>query len=94
MTVIDMGREVTLEFIRVTEAAALKASRWMGRGEKEAADQAAVDAMRGMLDLVSIRGTIIIGEGEKDQAPMLSTSVRKWAAAACETLRWTSPWIR
>ena len=68
---IDMGREVTLEFIRVTEAAALKASRWMGRGEKEAADQAAVDAMRGMLDLVSIRGTIIIGEGEKDQAPML-----------------------
>jgi fructose-1,6-bisphosphatase II len=71
MTVIDMGREVTLEFIRVTEAAALKASRWMGRGDKEAADQAAVDAMRGMLDLVSIRGTIIIGEGEKDQAPML-----------------------
>jgi fructose-1,6-bisphosphatase II len=71
MTVIDMGREVTLEFIRVTEAAALKASRWMGRGDKEAADQAAVDAMRGMLDLVSIRGTIIIGEGEKDKAPML-----------------------
>jgi fructose-1,6-bisphosphatase II len=68
---IDMGREVTLEFIRVTEAAALKASRWMGRGDKEAADQAAVDAMRGMLDLVSIRGTVIIGEGEKDQAPML-----------------------
>jgi fructose-1,6-bisphosphatase II len=71
MPVIDIGREVTLEFIRVTEAAALKASRWMGRGDKEAADQAAVDAMRGMLDLVSIRGTIIIGEGEKDQAPML-----------------------
>jgi len=70
-TAMDMGREVTLEFIRVTEAAALKASRWMGRGDKEAADQAAVDAMRGMLDLVSIRGTIIIGEGEKDQAPML-----------------------
>ena len=68
---VDMGREVTLEFIRVTEAAALKASRWMGRGDKEAADQAAVDAMRGMLDLVSIRGTIVIGEGEKDKAPML-----------------------
>lgn len=68
---MEIGREVTLEFIRVTEAAALKASRWMGRGDKEAADQAAVDAMRGMLDLVSIRGTIIIGEGEKDQAPML-----------------------
>lgn len=68
---IDMGREVTLEFIRVTEAAALKASRWMGKGDKAAADQAAVDAMRGMLDLVAIRGTIIIGEGEKDKAPML-----------------------
>ena len=68
---IDLGREVTLEFIRVTEAAALKASRWMGRGDKNAADQAAVDAMRGMLDLVNVRGTIVIGEGEKDQAPML-----------------------
>jgi len=68
---IDLGREVTLEFIRVTEAAALKASRWMGRGDKQAADQAAVDAMRGMLDLVNVRGRIVIGEGEKDQAPML-----------------------
>lgn len=68
---IDRGREITLEFIRVTEAAALTASRWMGRGDKNAADQAAVDAMRGMLDLVAISGTIVIGEGEKDQAPML-----------------------
>ncbi len=68
---IDMGREITLEFIRVTEAAALMASRWMGKGDKIAADQAAVDAMRGMLDFVAIRGTIIIGEGEKDKAPML-----------------------
>jgi fructose-1,6-bisphosphatase II len=68
---MDLGREVTLEFIRVTEAAALKASRWMGRGDKHAADQAAVDAMRGMLDLVNVRGTIVIGEGEKDRAPML-----------------------
>jgi fructose-1,6-bisphosphatase II len=68
---IDMGREITLEFIRVTEAAALRASRWMGKGDKASADQAAVDAMRGMLDLVAIRGTIIIGEGEKDHAPML-----------------------
>ncbi len=68
---IDMGREITLEFIRVTEAAALKASRWMGMGNKDAADQAAVDAMRGMLDFVAIRGTIVIGEGEKDKAPML-----------------------
>jgi fructose-1,6-bisphosphatase II len=68
---MDLSREVTLEFIRVTEAAALKASRWMGRGDKNAADQSAVDAMRGMLDLVNVRGTIVIGEGEKDQAPML-----------------------
>ncbi|MEI6309611.1 MAG: class II fructose-bisphosphatase [bacterium] len=67
----DLTREITLEFVRVTEAAALKASRWMGKGNKEAADQAAVDAMRGMLDLVAIRGRVIIGEGEKDEAPML-----------------------
>jgi len=67
----DLTREITLEFVRVTEAAALKASRWMGKGDKEAADQAAVDAMRGMLDLVAIRGRVIIGEGEKDEAPML-----------------------
>ncbi len=67
----DLTREITLEFVRVTEAAALRASRWMGKGDKEAADRAAVDAMRGMLDLINIRGTIIIGEGEKDKAPML-----------------------
>ncbi len=67
----DYSREITLELVRVTEAAALRASRWMGKGDKIAADQAAVDAMRGMLDLVDIRGTVAIGEGEKDQAPML-----------------------
>lgn len=67
----DLTREITLEFVRVTEAAALKASRWMGKGDKNEADRAAVDAMRGMLDLVNIRGTVIIGEGEKDEAPML-----------------------
>lgn len=67
----DYSREITLELVRVTEAAALKASRWMGKGDKNAADQAAVDAMRGMLDLVDIRGTVAIGEGEKDEAPML-----------------------
>lgn len=72
----DLTREITLEFVRVTEAAALKASRWMGKGNKEAADQAAVDAMRGMLDLVAIRGRVIIGEGEKDEAPMLYVGER------------------
>ena len=55
----------------MTEAAALGAARWIGRGDKEAADQAAVDGMRGMLDSVSMRGVVVIGEGEKDEAPML-----------------------
>lgn len=68
---MDMSREITLEFARVTEAAALKAARWMGKGDKNAADKAATDAMRGMLDLVNITGTVVIGEGEKDEAPML-----------------------
>ena len=67
----EKSREITLEMVRVTEAAALRASRWMGRGDKERADAAAVDAMRGMLDYVGIDGTVVIGEGEKDQAPML-----------------------
>ncbi len=67
----DMTREITLEFVRVTEAAALKASRWLGKGNKIEADRAATDAMRGMLDLVNIKGRIVIGEGEKDEAPML-----------------------
>jgi fructose-1,6-bisphosphatase II len=64
-------RNLALELVRVTEAAALAAAHWMGRGDKEAADQAAVDAMRLMMDSVSMAGTVVIGEGEKDQAPML-----------------------
>ena len=64
-------RNLALELVRVTEAAALAAAHWMGRGDKEAADQAAVDAMRLMMDSVSMSGTVVIGEGEKDQAPML-----------------------
>jgi fructose-1,6-bisphosphatase II len=64
-------RNLALELVRVTEAAALAAGHWMGRGDKEAADQAAVDAMRLMMDSVSMHGTVVIGEGEKDQAPML-----------------------
>jgi fructose-1,6-bisphosphatase II len=57
--------------VRVTEAAALAAGRWIGRGDKNRADEAAVDAMRLMIDSVSMRGTVVIGEGEKDNAPML-----------------------
>jgi fructose-1,6-bisphosphatase II len=64
-------RNLAMELVRVTEAAALAAGRWVGRGDKEAADQAAVDAMRLMLDTVSMDGFVVIGEGEKDQAPML-----------------------
>ena len=64
-------RNLALELVRVTEAAALAAGRWVGRGEKESADQAAVDAMRLMLGTVSMDGVVVIGEGEKDKAPML-----------------------
>jgi fructose-1,6-bisphosphatase II len=64
-------RNLALELVRVTEAAALAAGRWVGRGDKEAADGAAVDAMRLMIDSVSMSGTVVIGEGEKDKAPML-----------------------
>jgi len=64
-------RNLALELVRVTESAATFASRWIGRGDKIAADQAAVDAMRLMINTVSMRGVVVIGEGEKDEAPML-----------------------
>lgn len=66
-----MIRELTMEFARVTEAAAIAAARWMGRGDKEAADGAAVVAMRAVFSTVQIDGTVVIGEGEMDEAPML-----------------------
>ena len=66
-----MDRNLALEIVRVTEAAALSAARLMGRGEKDAADQAAVTAMRHAFESLSIRGTVVIGEGERDEAPML-----------------------
>ena len=66
-----MDRNLALEAVRVTEAAALSASRLMGRGDEKAADQAAVDAMRRALNGLSIRGRVVIGEGERDEAPML-----------------------
>ncbi len=64
-------RNLALELVRVTEAAALAAARLVGKGDKEAADQAAVDAMRFVLDSVAMDGLVVIGEGEKDEAPML-----------------------
>jgi fructose-1,6-bisphosphatase II len=64
-------RNLALELVRVTESAAMAAGRWIGRGDKISADQAAVDGMRLMLDTVSMSGVVVIGEGEKDEAPML-----------------------
>jgi fructose-1,6-bisphosphatase class II len=66
-----MDRNLALEFVRITEAAALSSARWMGKGDEKAADQAAVDAMRKAFDSVRIDGTVVIGEGERDEAPML-----------------------
>lgn len=68
---IQTDRNLALELVRVTEAAALSASRWIGRGKKNEADGAAVEAMRKAFDAVSINGTVVIGEGEMDEAPML-----------------------
>src|SRR5574342_963037 len=67
----DPTRNLALELARVTEAAAMAAGRFMGRGDKEAADQAAVNAMRTVLQTVDMDGIVVIGEGEKDNAPML-----------------------
>ncbi len=66
-----MDRNLALEVVRVTEAAALAASKLVGRGDKDGADQAAVDAMRGALNALDIQGRVVIGEGERDEAPML-----------------------
>ena len=68
---VHVDRNLALELVRVTEAAGLAASRWMGRGDKNAADGAAVEAMRRAFDTVAISGTVVIGEGEMDEAPML-----------------------
>src|ERR1700743_1949940 len=64
-------RNLALELVRVTEAAAMSAGRWVGRGDKIGGDGAAVDAMRMLIGTVSMNGVVVIGEGEKDKAPML-----------------------
>ena len=66
-----MDRNLALELVRATEAAALASARWMGRGDERAADQAAVDAMRTVLNRIEMDAMVVIGEGERDQAPML-----------------------
>jgi fructose-1,6-bisphosphatase II len=73
---IRPDRNLAMELVRVTEAAAVAGSRWMGRGDKDGADAAAVDAMRFVLSNVSMDGVVVIGEGEKDQAPMLYNGER------------------
>src|SRR5881275_1325927 len=64
-------RNLALELVRVTEAAAMAAGRWVGKGDKNGADGVAVNAMRTLISTVGMRGTVVIGEGEKDNAPML-----------------------
>lgn len=64
-----MDRNFSMELVRVTEAAALAAGRWMGRGKKDEADEAATQAMRDMFNSIHMRGTVVIGEGEMDEAP-------------------------
>ena len=84
-------RNLALELVRVTEAAAMGAGRWIGRGDKIAADQAAVDAMRAMLDTVAMSGVVVIGEGEKDEAPMLYNGEHVGDGS---NPRWASPSTR
>src|SRR5512147_1476390 len=72
----DPDRNLALELVRTTEAAAMSAARWMGRGDKNSADGAAVNAMRVMFNTVDMDGVVVIGEGEKDEAPMLFNGER------------------
>src|ERR671912_1154282 len=67
----DLDRNIALDLVRVTEAAAMAAGRWVGRGDKNGGDGAAVDAMRKLINSIQMRGVVVIGEGEKDNAPML-----------------------
>src|SRR5882724_2823656 len=71
-----MDRNLALEFVRVTEAAAIAAAGWVGRGDKKAADQAAVDEMRARFNQIDFNGRVVIGEGTKDEAPELYTGER------------------
>ena len=95
-----MTSDLSLEFLRVVEQAAIACAHTMGQGDRHKSDQAAVEAMRTCMDTVPIDGTIVIGEGERDEAPMLFIGEKVGRAhsrpgeAAPGTPRWTSPWIR
>lgn len=81
---VSLERELAMEIVRVTELAALNSARWMGRGKKNEADNAATEAMRKMFDTVAMDGTVVIGEGEMDEAPMLYIGERLGTGAAPE----------
>src|ERR671934_383133 len=82
---LDPDRNLALELVRATEAAAMAAARQLGRGDKEAVDQAAVDAMRPVLGSIAMDGVVVIGEGEKDEAPMLYNGERVGDGSQPET---------
>ena len=82
-------RNLALELVRVTEAAAMAAGRWVGRGDKNGADGVAVNAMRALISTVGMSGVVVIGEGEKDNAPMLFTASRS-ATAPDPSATWRS----
>lgn len=90
-----LDRNLGLDLMRVNEAAALAAGRWAGRGDKEGGDKAAVDQMRLLLASVPFRGIVVIGEGEKDEAPMLHNGEEVGAGTGPEfdvaVIRWTAP---
>jgi len=86
-----LDRAFALEAVRVTEAAAISAARQIGRGDEHAADQAAVEAMRRAFNILPIEGTVVIGEGERDEAPMLYIGEKSAAGASrsiSRSIRW------
>ena len=85
-------RNLALELARVTEAGAMAAARWVGRGDKNGADGAAVHAMRALISTVSMNGVVVIGEGEKDQAPMLYNGEQVGDGTRPGRATW--PWTR
>ena len=92
-----MEKELSLEFLRTVENAAIASARTMGQGDREGSDQAAVEAMRKEMDRVGMDGTIVIGEGERDEAPMLFIGEKVGAAVRDKSRdypKWTSLWTR
>ncbi len=90
----DFERQIEMDFLRATEIAALNTLQWLGKGEKEKADEAASDAIRGMFDLMDISGEVVIGEGIKDKAPGLFKGERVGTGRKVRRAlisRWT-PW--